>query len=264
MRAMEFVHSYFDAWNHFDPVAIADHLADDGFYCDIPENMPRSHDELVLNLQEFFSTDRHRYELIGELLEGPNTIAFRYRMCPLLQDGKSGTHRTIQGAEFVTLHHGAAMAIYDYYDLSAEQQPAGIGRVAARMNRIAKYAKSGLSGEQIAAYKQRLDRVMQSERAYLRSDLTLPKLALLVDCSINHLSQVINAGFGVSYFDYLNLLRVEHAKSLLLELDQQSNAILSIAFAVGFNSHSAFYAAFKKKVGQTPAQYRQSRTIKNG
>jgi AraC-like DNA-binding protein len=99
---------------------------------------------------------------------------------------------------------------------------------------------------------------MQSQQLFLSSDLTLPKLAQAVDCSINHLSQVINSGFGMSFFDYLNQFRIEHAKTLLSRLDSQSSAILNIAFTVGFNSNSAFYSAFKKCTGRTPAQYRRA------
>ena len=57
----------------------------------------------------------------------------------------------------------------------------------------------------------------------------------------------------------LNQYRIEDAKKLLCLEDGQLQAILSIAFEVGFNSNSAFYAAFKKSCGQTPAQFRQSR-----
>jgi AraC-like DNA-binding protein len=103
---------------------------------------------------------------------------------------------------------------------------------------------------------------MQSQKAFLRSDLTLPKLAKAVDCSVNHLSQVINSGFGMSFFDYLNQHRIEHARELLTRLDGQSSVILNIAFTVGFNSNSAFYSAFKKCVGQTPAQYRREQLKK--
>jgi AraC-like DNA-binding protein len=103
---------------------------------------------------------------------------------------------------------------------------------------------------------------MQSQQAYLRPDLTLPKLSAAVNCSVNHLSQVINSGFGISFFDYLNRYRIEHARELLTRLDGQSNAILNIAFTVGFNSNSAFYAAFKKYVGQTPAEYRRAQLQK--
>jgi AraC-like DNA-binding protein len=76
------------------------------------------------------------------------------------------------------------------------------------------------------------------------------------------LSQVINSGIGVSFFDYLNQHRIEYAKNLLGENAGHNNAILNVAFAVGFNSNSAFYAAFKKCVGQTPARYRRAQSGK--
>ena len=105
-----------------------------------------------------------------------------------------------------------------------------------------------------------MQHVMRRQRAYLQSDITLPKLAADVGCSANHLSQVINAGFGMSFFDYLNHHRIEHARRILARPDDRKDAILNVAFAVGFNSNSAFYAAFKKCVGQTPAQFRRSQT----
>jgi AraC-like DNA-binding protein len=76
------------------------------------------------------------------------------------------------------------------------------------------------------------------------------------------LSQVINSGFGMSFFDYLNGFRIDHAKKLLSRRDGQNNAVLNIAFTVGFSSNSAFYAAFKKRLGQTPAQFRRSQSNK--
>ena len=52
--------------------------------------------------------------------------------------------------------------------------------------------------------------------------------------------------------------RIAEAKSILLRHDAISQSILDVSFAVGFNSNSAFYAAFKKATGQTPAQFRRS------
>ena len=98
---------------------------------------------------------------------------------------------------------------------------------------------------------------MRSQRLYLRPDLTLPELAKAVGCSVNHLSQVINSGFGRSFFDYVNRYRIDRAKELLSELDGHADSVLNIAFSVGFNSNSAFYTAFKKAVGEAPAQYRR-------
>jgi AraC-like DNA-binding protein len=252
MRAIEFVESYFDAWNHHDPKGVADHLTADGIYRDIPEKVERSHDELIQSLSNFFSSNNHRYELIGEVLASPNSLSFQYGIFP---HGESGAYR---GAEFMTLNGDAAMTIIDYYDVPGDNRPLNLAAIASNDARQKKYAKSGLSVEQMQQYKDHLKHVMCAEQLFLRSNLTLPRLAREVDCSVNHLSQVINSGFGMSFFDYLNQYRVQHATHLLTSRDAQNNAILNIAFAVGFNSNSAFYAAFKKCVGQTPAQYRHA------
>jgi AraC-like DNA-binding protein len=236
MQAAEFVESYIDAWNHRDPKGVADHLTADGVYLDIPQKVERSHDELITSLSDFFAESQQEYELLGEILSGENTIAFQYRIID--------TDNSQRGAEFLTLYGDAAVTITDYYDVPGMQSD--------------KYAKSGLCEDQMRSYKSSLQRIMQVEQAFLSPELTLPKLARAVDCSVNHLSQVINAGFGMSFFDYLNRYRINYAKQLLTTLDGRSNAILSIAFTVGFNSNSAFYAAFKKCVGQTPAQYRRA------
>jgi AraC-like DNA-binding protein len=256
MRATEFVESYIEAWNHRDPQAIADHLTDDGTYVDIPENVQRSHDELIVTLKDFFSTHRHRYELIGEILKGQETVAFQYRMLP---PGKTASADIIHGAEFVTFRGDAALNITDYYDSPDIERSTELARATSANG---KYAKSGLNEQQMSRYKNRLSEIMRSEQIFLQPDVTLPKLAHFVGCSVNHLSQVINAGFGMSFFDYLNHFRIEHAKQLLADTDGKNGAVLNVAFSVGFNSNSAFYAAFKKCVGQTPAQYRR-RKLRN-
>lgn len=258
MRATEFVESYIDAWNHHDPKGVADHLTADGIYCDIPENVQRSHDELITHVVDFCSKYRHRYDLIGDILTSRDTIAFQYKVCPLDDAEPSASPNAYRGAEFITLHGDAAMTITDYYDIPGIGQPSGPAKLNSGSPEVHKYAKSGLRYEQLEAYKHRLEGIMQSQQLFLRSDLTLPKLAQTVGCSVNHLSQVINSGFGMSFFDYLNRHRVDYAKELLATSDRISGAILNIAFAVGFNSNSAFYAAFKKRVGQTPAQYRRA------
>ena len=258
MRTAEFVQSYFDAWNHKDPEAVAGHLAADGTYLDVPDNERSSRDELIVDLHEFFADYRHRYELVGDILEGPHTIAFQYRMRPPGGPRAAASEGCIQGAEFMTLRGDSALTITDYYEVPGTANVARIAGLASQSAQSPKYAKSGLTPEQLARHKTRLERLMRSERIYLQPDLTLPGLAKAVDCSVNHLSQVINSGFGMSFFDYVNQYRVERAKALLSESDGHGDSVLNIAFSVGFNSNSAFYTAFKKAVGQAPAQYRRA------
>ena len=252
MHAAKFVESYFDAWNHGDPEGVADHLTADGIYIGMPENIPLTHDELIVTLNDLFANFPHFYELIGEVLTSRNTIAFQYRAYQMA-DNDPGQHATPTlycGAEFMTLDGDAAVKITDYFDIPGQTHQI-------------KYAKSGLRSEKLLRYKQRLDDLMTCEQAYLQSNLTLPVLASAVGCSVNHLSQVINSGFDMSFFDYLNSHRIKHARELLSRTDGESNAILNIAFTVGFNSNSAFYAAFKKHVGVTPAQFRRENMLKS-
>ncbi len=261
MHAAEIVESYIDAWNHRDPRGVASHLAKDGIYIDVPAKERHTRSQLVNMLSEFFSHEHNRYELIGSILTAENSIAFQYRaraVCP----GPAGDN-AYTGAEFMVFRDGQVIAITDYYDLPNSNRPLISRRVTRTRMQRRKYAKSGLGNATLAGYMRKLTVSMQSDQLYLRPELTLPLLAEIIGCSVNHLSQVINAGFGQSFFDYLNHHRVEYAKRLLRDKANGNNAILDIALAAGFNSSSAFYSAFKKSNGMSPAKYRSSSNVLN-
>ena len=202
------------------------------------------------NLVDFFASGDHHYQLCNEVLSNDRTIAFQYKMT-----SPNNSRQDWLGAEFILLENDGALSITDYYD--SHQSIRSSSLVSDRAS-LPKYAKSGLNSHQIEDYKRKLVRLMEEERVYLDSDLTLPKLALMVDCSVNHLSQAVNSGFKMSFFDFLNSYRVREAKSMLIHQDSFSQSILDVSFAVGFNSNSAFYAAFKNATGQTPAQFRRN------
>ena len=255
MAAHPFVDSYLEAWNRNDADAVGEHLAPHSVYRDIPVEQTMERAALIETLRTFFADAPHRYELVGDVVCASDTVAFQYRMVPSAKDARDHGLRVIRGAEFIQLEGGKAISISDYYQLD-EPASAPDGDLAnpgvASGGR--KYAKSGLDKDRIAYYQRRLTLLMNEESYYLRPDLTLPRLARDLDCSVNHLSQVINAGFGMSFFDWISQYRIDHAKVLLREDEPQP--VLSIAYAVGFNSNSAFYAAFKKWVGTTPTSYR--------
>lgn len=253
MTSTDFVASYLDAWNHHDPRAVADHLACDGTYYDIPVQQQMARDEFVDHLKEYFTRDSNCYRLIGEVLTGKNSIAFQYRACP---PGEEDTDSGWTGAEFITMVGESAGRIEDYYRSPDMGAPADAAAVQPREARLQRYAKSGLDNAGLQAVMRRLNELMDSDQLYLEPDLSLPGLANRLDCSVNHLSQVINAGFGMSFFDYINRYRIKEATRLLRDNGASGSAILDIALSVGFNSTSTFYTAFKKGTGQTPAQFR--------
>jgi len=55
----------------------------------------------------------------------------------------------------------------------------------------------------------------------------------------------------------INQYRIKEAKKMLIEESERS--VLSIAYAVGFNSKSSFYEAFSRFTGKTPVQYRREK-----
>ncbi|QJD80195.1 helix-turn-helix domain-containing protein [Spirosoma rhododendri] len=120
-----------------------------------------------------------------------------------------------------------------------------------------KYEKSALSEEVEAVVLQKLTRLMDDEKLYLRSDLSLPKLADQLNTSPHHLSQLLNDRLQKSFFDLLADYRVREAQTLLTDPLTTNLKIDEIAERVGYNSTSAFHTAFKRLTGQTPAQFRQ-------
>lgn len=86
------------------------------------------------------------------------------------------------------------------------------------------------------------------------NELSLAKLAEASGLNVHLASKAINECSGGNFYDWVNLYRVEKAKSLLLESDVQ---VSRVCFDVGFNSKSTFYAAFKKVTGLTPGAYRK-------
>lgn len=257
MNATDFVNSYFDAWNQKDSQAIANHLAENGVYADIPIHQNMSRDELIAHLDELFEHEANVYELTGEVLAGEDTIAFQYKVYPKNTDKSKPAPAIWHGAEFVTLRDGVAIEIADYYEQDGQQAPPSPVASATGAPRVQRYAKSGLDDAQIESVKKQLSALMDQDQLYLQSDITLPELAGALNCTVNHLSQVINAGFGVSFFDFLNQYRVRDAMQLLREKNEDPRTVLSVALDVGFNSTSTFYVAFKKVSGMTPAQYRK-------
>ena len=119
-----------------------------------------------------------------------------------------------------------------------------------------KYEKSSLSEEVEDAVLIRLTRLLETEKPYIDSSLSLPKLAGRLDTSPHHLSQLLNDRLGLTFFDWLATHRTAEAQRLLSDPATAHLKIDEIAERVGYNSPSAFHTAFKRLTNQTPAQFR--------
>ncbi|HEX8576272.1 MAG TPA: helix-turn-helix domain-containing protein [Flavobacterium sp.] len=99
---------------------------------------------------------------------------------------------------------------------------------------------------------------MKNNKPFLDCELTLVKLASMMDISIHQLSYLINTGFDENFYQFINRYRIEEANKLILDESMAHLNFQEIGFEVGFNSKSVFYATFKKYTGQTPSEYKAS------
>ena len=99
---------------------------------------------------------------------------------------------------------------------------------------------------------------MEEEKIFKQIKLTLGELAEMISISSHNLSEVINTKTGMNFFDFINRYRIEEVKKEIIKPVNDNLTLLAVAMDVGFNSKSSFNTLFKRYVGLTPSQYRDS------
>lgn len=105
------------------------------------------------------------------------------------------------------------------------------------------------------ALMERLRRHMDESRPHLRSNLTVAQLARELDLSPRDLSRLLNQGFHQNFFEFISGHRLEEAMARLAD-PANTDSILDVMYAAGFNSKSVFNTLFRKSTGMTPSRYR--------
>lgn len=121
-----------------------------------------------------------------------------------------------------------------------------------------KYQKSALTTEMSERLVAKIEKEMQSGY-YKNPNLSLDMLAQKVGAAPNYISQTLNETLATTFFDYINSWR---AKDVMANIDASNTSFTTLAHDAGFNSRSAFYRAFKRETGQTPGQYRKTRSFR--
>jgi AraC-like DNA-binding protein len=97
--------------------------------------------------------------------------------------------------------------------------------------------------------------LMEQQKPYLQPDLTLTSLAAQTAIKPHLLSRLINEQRGQHFSDFINSCRIDEFKQRIRDGQHETYTLLSIAFAVGFNSKSTFNAVFRKQEGISPSEY---------
>ncbi|MGH6952071.1 MAG: helix-turn-helix transcriptional regulator, partial [Vitreimonas sp.] len=96
---------------------------------------------------------------------------------------------------------------------------------------------------------------VQHIAAHFDEPCTLEHLAALAGLSRFHFVRVFSAAIGQSPTQYLINTRLRAAAERLRE---EQTPIVQVAFDVGFNDLSHFYACFRDAFGRTPRQWRMA------
>ncbi len=118
-----------------------------------------------------------------------------------------------------------------------------------------KYARTGLENEEAEKLMTRLETLMQTENPFTNSELTLKDLAGMLNCSPNHLSQVINSKYGKTFYHYINSYRIKEFLEKTSLPESKKFTFLALAYDCGFNSKTTFNKYFKLETGKTPSEY---------
>jgi len=130
-------------------------------------------------------------------------------------------------------------------------------RIAAWME-ARDMTKNIVVAERIVKLKQ----LMEEEKLFIKSDLTISEISQRMGISDNVMSTTLNKHMKKNFYDFINEYRVEEAKKLLADPKNKNIKVVFVAYDAGFNSKATFYVAFKKATKMTPTEY-QRRYLKD-
>lgn len=89
---------------------------------------------------------------------------------------------------------------------------------------------------------------------HFRENPRLRELAQIAHYNTSYFSIAFHRELGMTYCEYLNMLKISYAKQLLLSTELK---ISDICYECGFASHANFLRLFKTQVGLSPLQFRK-------
>jgi len=105
---------------------------------------------------------------------------------------------------------------------------------------------------------RRIIDTMETDRAFLDSQLTLERFADRVECPPRDVSAAINRRFHQNFHEFVSQYRMDDVKRQLRDPNHRDCSIADIAKSAGFNSKATFHRLFKKTEATTPSQYRKT------
>ena len=104
-----------------------------------------------------------------------------------------------------------------------------------------------------AEYRAKLEQWMETEKPYLNPEFRLNDLRQVLPLNRTYLSQLINAEYGCTFYQFVTNYRIEEAKRLMKE--KPDLKMQDIAEQCGFSSPVVFSRIFTRETGMTPREW---------
>ena len=145
---------------------------------------------------------------------------------------------------------------YKGSDLFARSMASSLA-CALVINLLRKYRK-----KIVVKHDKRVNRQIDYIKSYMdanyHEDIKLEDLSAMAYMNKFHLISEFKQSYRITPIEYLILKRIEVSKNILISTNHTMEEVSAI---VGFNSQSYFNQVFKKKVGETPSQFRKKHRL---
>ncbi|GBG05584.1 putative AraC family transcriptional regulator [Paenibacillus agaridevorans] len=119
---------------------------------------------------------------------------------------------------------------------------------------IYRYMIDTLYGKKESKNDDLKNQMIQYIGSHYDSDISLAKLAEHFEMNPKYLSRFFKDQTGINFVQYVNRLRIEHAKELLI--NDKNLHIDEVGEKVGYLNKNTFITTFKKQEGMTPGKFR--------
>jgi len=102
---------------------------------------------------------------------------------------------------------------------------------------------------------QALMNLFEKQKIYKDPEISLSRLADMVETNTSYLSSIINARYGMNVKRLIHTYRIREARELFASGNYTNYSMEGIATELGYKSRSLFHQVFKEITGVTPAAY---------
>jgi AraC-like DNA-binding protein len=209
------------------------------------------------NLAEYFASviedEQHWVQRIGNVIPTEDGVIYRYGANELTEAGPG--QRVYNGAEVIVIKDGKIASISDFYCDPTQTSLEEVGRWAARHHGRLRTLGSGLPAVKATQIRDKLSNLMDDDKAFLDPNLTATEVADRIDCSVNHLNQVLTGEMGASFYSFLDKHRVYYARELLSRASDDPDYVYDVSTKAGFRTFEKFVRSFIRFFNTRPEEF---------